>query len=203
MIYSALFVVHKKDLGEIWVVDEVYAHKTTHAMMIQEVKSREGWKYAQRIGRVVMDVAGYQHHAAESPVEAWQAATGFWVNGEKYAVEATVDRLRTALGINPLTARPRLRIHPRCKGIISEAGGGTPPYKDEGIGGLWTRFSTTGRPKRENDHSWKALGYGLQNIFGNTLPEAEMYTMNDIVQDNQGDGYSYLEPTSSSNWNFQ
>ena len=201
MIYSALFVVHKKDLGEIWVVDEVYAHKTTHALMIQEVKSREGWKHATRTRRVVIDVAGFQHHAAESPAESWQKNTGFWVTGEKYAVETTVDRLRTALGINPLTSRSRLRIHPRCKGIISEAGGGTPPYKDEGIGGLWTRFSTTGKPKRENDHSWKALGYGLQQIFGDSIPDAENYTMNDIIDDARDDDFSYLT-NQTSGWNI-
>jgi hypothetical protein len=201
MIYSVLFVVHRKDTGEIWVVDEIYGHKTTHALIIAEAKSREGWKYATKTRRVVIDVAGFQHHASESPAESWQKHTGFWVTGEKYPVETTVDRLRTALGVSPLTQRPRLRIHPRCKGIISEAGGGAPPYKDEGIGGLWTRFSTTGKPKRENDHSWKALGYGLQQIFGDTLPDAELYTMNDIIEDHNGFDYSYLEPTES--WRFQ
>lgn len=200
LIYSVLFVQHKKDLGEIWVVDEIYAHRSTDLLMIAEAKSREGWKYASKTRRIVIDVAGYaQNTSGDSPAETWRKETGFWVSGKKYAVDNTVDRLRVALGENPLTGRARLLIHSQCKGIISEGGGTAPPYKDEGVGGLWVRFSNNGKPKRENDHSWKALGYGLQQLFGHTLPDAEAYTLSEYLGDGVDSGASYLD---SPSWNL-
>ena len=157
-----------------------------------------GWKSANKTRRIVIDVAGFAQTTSEggSPADAWRRETGFWVSGKKYAVDTTVDRLRVALGENPLTGRARLRIHSRCKGIISEAGGVAPPYKDEGVGGMWTRYSTNGKPKRENDHSWKALGYGLQQLFGHTLPDAEAYTMSEYFGEGADAGASYLDTPS-------
>lgn len=193
LVYAALIVQENKETGEIWVLDEVYSHRPTHAGVIATVRQREGWKYTRRTRRVVIDVAGYQRHAGDSAADAWRSETGYWVSGTKYSVETTVDRLRAVLETNAATGRPRLRIHPRCKGIISEMGMGEPPYASEGVGGVWTRFSENGRPKKENDHSCKALGYGLQEIWGQSLPSPDSVTYADEADYGGGEA-SYLEP---------
>ena len=114
-------------------------------------------------------------------------AKGYWVTGQKIPVEATVDKLRFALLVNPKTGRPRLRIHPRCAGIIAEAGGGPSPVLG---GGVWRRFSENGRPRAENDHAWKALGYGLIALFGADMPEDTYATYGHTAD--TGTGASYL-----------
>ncbi len=204
VVYSVLFVQQKRDLGEIWVVDEIYAHRATDVSMIQEAKSREGWKYAAKTKRIIIDVAGYQQNTTGvSPADAWRDGTHFWVSGKKYPVKNTVDRLRVALGINPITGRARLRIHTRCKGIISEGGGGPAPFKDQGIGGLWTRFAEDGEPRRKNDHSWKALGYGLQGLYGYSLPDGELYTLDEYLGGVGDFDNTYLSPVGAeSRWNL-
>ena len=84
----------------------------------------------------------------------------------KWPLDVSIERVRAALALNPKTARPRLRIHPRCKGLISEMGGGPSPVEG---GGPWMYYETKnglGPPRMENNHACMALAYLLSGPFG-------------------------------------
>lgn len=188
--YAVLFV---QVVGsEIRVVEGIYAHRSTHDAVIAEAKMMRGWKYTQHTRRIIIDVAGYQHHNDTSTSYKWMAATGYYVSGEKYKVEALIDKLRSTLMVNPHTGRPRLRIHPRVVGLLAEAGAIANPIPGRG---MWTRFSESGRPREDSNDAWKALGYGLLGLFGTDMP---VETYDDYVPANPNDrptghGASYLK----------
>lgn len=188
-VYSVLFVQIIN--GEVWVLDEVYANHWNHEAVIAEVKHRPGWKHAAKTRRGAIDIAGTQHHAAASPAELWEKHTGFTLGSNKVEVEKSVERLQSVLAISPVTGRARLRIHPRAKGLLSELGGGPSPVPN---GGVWLRQGKGGRPKRENDHSCKALAYLLIDLFGTEMPD--QYTLPDRIDFDTWEAPSYME------WSF-
>lgn len=179
--------------GEVWVIDEVYTSRWNYEAVIDEVKMRPGWKHAVRTRRGTIDIAGAQHHGRSSAKELWEERTGFIFGANKVAVEDSIERLQSVLTISSRTGRARLRIHPRCKGIISELGGGPSPVEH---GGVWLRQSAGGRAKRENDHACKALAYGLYDLFGNAMPDGMRLPENI--------NYETFEPVSYlSKWSFR
>jgi len=176
--YAVIFV---QVVGaEIRVVESIYAHRSTHEIVLADVKQMQGWKHTQRTRRVVIDVAGFQHHAGQSVVEKWIDATGYYVTGERYKVEMLIEKLRSALMFNPKSGKARLRIHPRNVGLLAEAGAVANPIPGRG---MWLRFSETGRPREDSCDAWKALGYGLLALFGSDMPE-ERYE--DYIPSNAG-----------------
>jgi hypothetical protein len=166
--YAWLLWQYNEDRGEVLVQDEGYIHRGTHDTAIESCKLSTGWKHSQRTRRVFIDVAGEQHHANDSAADIWREGTGYWVTGERYKVETTVDRLRTLMRVNPATGRSRLRIHPRCKGLRAELGDGQNPIDGRG---MWLRYSEFGRPRSDNCDAVKALGYSVQGVFGSNMPE--------------------------------
>jgi hypothetical protein len=162
LVYSVLNVQFTAD-GEIHVLDEIYAHRWTHSEVINEVKSNV--LYPAITGGAI-DIASKQPgNAMAISYEEWYNDTGVVLWAEKHSVDDTVERLMWALAPNPNTGRPRLRIHPRCAGIIAEMGGGPSPVDD---GGPWMRYehmNGLGSPMRKNDHSCKALGYLLAGPY--------------------------------------
>lgn len=162
-VYAVLFVQLVGD--EVRVVDEVYVSHWTHEQVIQECQMREAWRGIGRDGHVA-DVAMRQHHFGfGSPLERWYQDTGIVFFGQKVPVETSVERIRSVLGINPFTGLPRLRISPHCLGLIAEMGGGPSPVEG---GGAWKLHG--GVPTPQNDHSCKALAYGLIHHFGSAKP---------------------------------
>ena len=163
VVYAVLFVQFGPE-GDVRVLDGIHAHRWTHEEVINEFKGRP------LSGAVVggsIDIASKQaQNAMPISLDEWRKDTGLVLWTQKHAVDDTVDKLLWALANNPNTGRPRLRVHPRCTGLISEMGGGRSPVPD---GGPWLRHSTQqsvwGAPKRENDHACKALGYLLQGPY--------------------------------------
>lgn len=186
LCYAVLFI--QPVGGEIWVLDNVYVSGWDHHSVIAETKLRVGWKYAVQTRRGIIDIAGSQHHASASPKELWEEQTGFVFDANKVDVEQTVSRLNSVLQVSPATGRPRLRIHPRADGLIAEGGGGPSPIPGMGI---WLRHGAGGIPERKNDHAWKALGYALTSLYGNTMPE-NMRLPEEMDFDSYA-GVSYLE----------
>ena len=166
-VYCVLFVQFVDD--EVRVLNEVYVHNYSHEQVVQAVQLAPEWKYV-RGG--VMDVAGKQQSAGGfgSPVDHWRKDTGLSLKTNYMKVEQTIERLRSVLAINPATMKPRLRIDPKCRGLISEGGGGPSPVRG---GGLWRMRGMT--PRAENDHAWKSLAYGIRAIYGTTRPDDEDY----------------------------
>ena len=149
--------------GEVHVLDEIYQPQASHDSVINSAMANELWKY---VGGGVIDVAGKQHHGGfMSPEQAWARDTGLRLKSQYLKVDQEVERLRSILHLNPITQRARLLIHPRCKGIISEMGGGQSPNPS---GGLWRMKG--GSPDNHNDHACKALAYGLAQYYGTNTP---------------------------------
>ncbi len=156
-IYCVLFVQLIE--GECRILEELYVAHWTHDQVVNETKSRIGYGLVKGI---TIDVAAKQPHMGNLPaLDMWHRDTPFTIDAKFQKIDDTIERVRVALSQNPVTGRPRLRIHPKCAGIISEMGGGPPPYED---GGPWLRIVSSvgyGAPTKKNDHACKALGYGL------------------------------------------
>jgi hypothetical protein len=165
--YAVLYVQYK-DVGgqtEIHINDEVYVTQYTHEQLIIEAQMKEAYK-GVGTGAHVMDTGGNQMHMGNfSAVQRWLDDTGLVFAHQRRGVADQVDKLRSVLAINPYTGRPRLRIHPRCRGLISELGGGTSPVPG---GGRWRMRN--GKPEAKNDHASKALAYGLLMKYGAKNP---------------------------------
>jgi hypothetical protein len=169
---------------EIHVVDEIYTHGWSIEAVIQEAMLRPAWKLLSRTGHV-MDIAGRQVHGGiGSPHQIWLDLTGIDFEGRAYHVDAEIDKLRSVLNINLATFRPYLQIHPRCRGLIAEKGGGPPPLP--GISGRW-RAKNGIAERNKNNHSCQALAYLLLHHFGANRPN-EQYE--------EDDGHSYLRPVT-------
>jgi hypothetical protein len=166
-IYCVLFVQFVGN--EVWLVDEVFVHQWTHEQVLQEVMMRPAWKHRAYDGHV-MDVASLQDHfGLGTPEQAWQSTTGLSFITKKIPVDTTIERVRSIMSINPSTGRPRLRVDPKCRGFISQLGGGPSPIPG---GGIWKMHN--GTPEKKNDDAPKALGYGLNHHFGSISPSEEM-----------------------------
>lgn len=186
-IYAIEFVQFIGD--EVHVVDEVYVSRHSHAQVIQATQLKPAWAQKALRGHVA-DIAAQQHHyGMPSALEAWYADTAINFEGRKRTINEVVEKLRSVLGLNPVTLRPRLLVHPRCRGLIAEFGIGPPPIP--GVG-RWREIR--GRPENKNDHATKALGYGLLFHFGAQSPTGEAFK----IPGQEPKGLSYLTPMKPS-----
>lgn len=169
--YAYVVWQYHNDLGEVHVMDEGYIHRGTHESVATAAKTSMGWSHLLRTRRGFIDIAGYQDHAnPEAAAKIWERMTGFWFSGERFKVEATIDRIRSFLMVNPQTGRPRMRIHPRCKGLRAELGDGPNPIEGRG---MWLRYNEHGKPREDSCDAVKALGYSLAGVFGTDMPSNE------------------------------
>ena len=152
--YAVLFVYVEG--GLVFTPDEVYEQSMTGPAVIAKVMGR--LELFGRVRRVVIDIAGRQHNAMESQVEVWQNLTRLPVSSHAVGIVEGINRHRTFL-VDPMTKSPRLYHDPRCKGTIKEYGLYKYPNKSE------TRPETELPVDRDN-HSLKAIAYGLFNRFG-------------------------------------
>jgi hypothetical protein len=165
--YAILFV--QLINNEVHIVDMVYTHMWTHQAIVNECQLRPAWKHLAPAGHVI-DIAGFAvHHGLGNARDAWINDPGITFVGKKRAVDDKLNKLRSVLAVNPSTQRPYLLIHPRCKGIIAEAGSGTNPLPGHG---RWRMMH--GKPEPRNCDAWDALGYGLLWHFGTKNPTKTM-----------------------------
>lgn len=162
-VYCVLFV-QPQDNGEIWVMDEVYVSKWTHQQVIQEVQLRDGWPLVK--GGAIDIAAKQGHMGMPRPIEEWYKDTRLILWVQKHSVEDSIERLRLALSYNPRTGRSRLRVHPRCRGLISEMGGTAEPSMDIEPWSYYESRFGLGQPKAENNHACTALSYFLAGPYG-------------------------------------
>ena len=100
----------------VCVVDEVYVRGMFGEEVIEECKRRPWWPPSGG----VIDVAGKQHHAAESQIEVWRAKAGVHLRSQRVPLAAGRDRLNSFLVGHPETGIPRLLISPKCKETAKE-----------------------------------------------------------------------------------
>ena len=195
-VYAVLAVQFLND--EVCVIDEIYVRDWSHAQIVKACMAKIWWKDVAR-GTHVMDTGGTQHHMGNpSAWEAWYDTPGLSFNHQKVAVQDSIERVRSLLELNPATGRPRLLINPACSGLICELGGGPAP-----LPGIHIWRHRNGIPEHANDHSAKALAYGLIHHFGTSRPESQDGWWEEEGEDSTSNSYisSYLEdaPDRSSN----
>ena len=163
LVYAVLFV--QLVGSEVRVVDELYVTRWTHEQVIQGVQLKAAWR---GVKDGVIDVAARQAHMGMgTPLEAWFRDTGMNLRATRRLVPDQIEKLRSVLALNPATGRPYLQIAPRCRGLLTEMGGGNSPVA--GIGRWRQQF---GVPEKRNDHACKALAYGLLEMYGAVRPAA-------------------------------
>lgn len=155
----------------VWAVDEVYRWAAEHGAgaygeaVIEECMKRPWW---DNVVDGVIDIAGLQHHAAQSQVELWAAKTQGKLParpGEALALKwrkvppyAGRQRLRTFL-IDPASGEPLLLLSTSCENYARE----------------FTRYRfreiVEGRPISEepidrDNHAIKATEYLFYYLYG-------------------------------------
>ena len=114
-----------------------------------------------------------------APVEVWLAEGKVSLRSKKIKIEDGIDLLRTHMKQHPITGQPGIIVDPKCRGFISECGGGKSPVDG---GGIWMRDKNTYQPLERNNHACKAMIYGLVNKYGFRGPRKSTGPMEWAVQ---------------------
>ncbi len=154
----------QKVVDQFWIVDEIYVQRLITEEVIDKMQRDYVWGRAWTAGAI--DIAAKQHPAMEAPIKVWKNKTGINLACKKVEVEGGIELLRGLLLPDPRTGVSKILINPKCKGIISEMGGGPSPVA---LGGPWKRNKDTGKAEDRNSHSCKALIYWLVSRMGYTL----------------------------------
>ena len=145
---------------QVWVIDEIYLYFHTHEQVIEVAQGREWWPQVDRLG--VIDFAGRQHHAEKSAEEVWRAVAGKRLRSQFVGVLDGIARHRTFLGHKDRDGKMvgvRLIHDPRCKFSLEEYKKYRRPADRDGN-------ATSDIPIDADNHSMKALAYGLVDRFG-------------------------------------
>jgi len=157
---GAYAVLVGQDYGEqLALIDEIYVQGVVTKDIILMCKKKIWWDAV--VGGAI-DIAGKQHQAMAAPVEVW-LSEGVSLRSKKVNIEDGIDLLRTHLKQHPITGQPGVLVDPKCRGFISECGGGKSPVDG---GGIWMRDKNTLKPLEKNNHACKALIYELSNKYG-------------------------------------
>lgn len=158
--------------GEIRVIDEVYVRLETTDEVVRRVAAKPWWANVEVSNPGVIDRAAKQHHADASVTERWFQYTSeldppkpieFDMSVETIPVDDGAEQLRLFIKSG------RLRISPRCKGLLAEWELIGPPfepfspwhYKMNNDGELRGDKAVAG-----NDHASTALIYWLVQRYG-------------------------------------
>jgi len=164
----AVLAAHKKG-DHLWVFDEIYERGLVTSDIIKVAKQKQWW------GNVVggaVDIAATQHQSMPAVTEVWVQEAGLALSSQRVKIHDGVERVKAFLTVNPITNSPLLHINSRCQGLISEMGGCPSPL--DGQSRMY-RWKTTKEgdiigdvPEDKNNHSCKALAYGIVDLFGYT-----------------------------------
>lgn len=155
-------------LGDtVYVFDEIYERSLVTEQIIQIAQSRPWWS---RVEKGVADIAAKQHQAMPAVAETWQKKVGLRLSMNRVGINEGNERLKTFLIPHPITGRPKIYIDPACQGLISEFGGAPNPFSGQTEVYRWKvdrNGTIVGKtPEDTNNHSIKALIYGLVDKFG-------------------------------------
>jgi hypothetical protein len=152
---------------ELYLVDEVYERGIVTSDIIKVCMQRPWW------GRVcggASDVAATQHQGMPAPTEIWAREGHVSLSSRKVMIRDGVEAVKRYLIVNPITGRPLLHINAKCKGLLSEMGGCPNPIDGQTKVYTWKQDSSGNvigdTPEDKNNHSCKALAYGIVNWLG-------------------------------------
>lgn len=160
--YSVLFAA--LDTKRVWLLDEVYAVGQIAENVIAQTRLTgdlfERVQFHQRRNGIggVIDIAARQHAGMESHEEIWRRLGGVIFRAQPVPIVDGIHRHRTFLK-DPLTDVPRLFHDPKVKGTIREYG--LYKYHEDS-----DNRGTNELPIDKNNHSMKAIAYGLTANYG-------------------------------------
>ena len=149
---AAMQVKHTEDGDFIDIFDELYFQTTVDTTEVIAVcQEKDWWK---DVGRYASP--GAIDIAAKEQWSIWGNQAGLVFQRNDCPIIANIQNI--ALYVNA----GRIRVHPRCRWTIFEAGKWSyPPVRDP------LMFDPKARkPKPGYDHLWKAIGYLLRALFG-------------------------------------
>ena len=185
--FYAVEVAQKR--GEnVVIVDEIYERGLVTSEMIVVARQKPWWNKV--IGGAI-DIAGTQHQAMPAPAEIWLRESGILLRSQKIQIEYGIERMKSALKVNPKTGRPQLSINARCRGLISELGGCPNPHTSSNplAGSPLAGNPLAGQtlvykwrmdkdnlviglvPEDKNNDACKAVCYGLVDLLGYTASQ--------------------------------
>ena len=145
---------------QIVLIDEIYLQGYITSEIIDICKQKMWWS---AVTGGTIDIAAKQHQAMDPPIEVWLRQAKLSLRCRQVGIEDGIEVLRSHMKPNPVTGKPVVLVNARCKGFISECGGGKSPVID---GGPWLRDDNTHKPIDKNNHAAKAMIYYLINKFG-------------------------------------
>ena len=153
--------------GQVRVFDEIYERSLITEDIIDIVMAKP-WIKDVKFG--VIDVGGTQHQAMSSPAEVWQAKLGLSMSYQRVLINEGIERVKAFLKRDPVTGRPRLLVHPKCVGLVSELGIVPNPFDGHTRAYRW-KMDRDGIivgdvPEDKNNDAIKALTYGLWDRYG-------------------------------------
>ena len=165
--YSVLAAQKKGD--HLWIVDEIYEKGLTTSEIILICKQKP-WYNSIKGGAI--DVAATQHQALPAVSEIWYNEAGIPLLSQKVQIKDGIEQVKRFLLIDPRTKSSMLHINARCKGIISEFGGCPSPISGQTAVYQWKKDRDGNvigdTPDDKNNHSIKALSYGIIWLYGYT-----------------------------------
>jgi len=167
--YAGAYAVEAVQItgDRVEAIDEVYEQGLTTQQVIKICQMRPWWS---RVEGGAIDIAARQHQAMPAVAEVWLKEAEIHLRSRKVRIVEGIERMRTFLKINPLTNQPNIFFDPRCKGIISEFGGGPNPFTGQQAVYRYRmgRESeiVSEEPEDKNNHGIKAMIYFLVDRFG-------------------------------------
>lgn len=153
--YAVLFVTVYQDY--VFIYDEIYKQGWISEEMAQAAMRHPRWKYVRKI---VMDIAGKQHQAQKAPYETWREVTGLTAHMQKVGITDGIERTRVSLRDNPETQMPQLIFGSLCHSTHAEFAE-KHRYHQDAEGRV-----TSEKPVDKDNHSIKAIAYGLTDHYG-------------------------------------
>lgn len=156
--YSVLFVTVWNQCAVVY--DEIYKTGLYSEKMAALALAHPRWK---RVGRIIMDYSGLSHMGGnKSAAQSWKESTGVMPVGRPVKdVRDGIERTRISLSPNPDNGLPQLFFDPACSKTCWEYSEGYKYPTDR-----WGEISPGEKPVDKNNHSIKAIVYGLILNFG-------------------------------------
>jgi len=168
--YAVLAAQKRND--ELYIVDEIYERGLVTSDIIKVCKQRPWW---DNVTGGAIDIAARQHQGMPAPIEVWASEGKKHLRSQKISVRDSIEVVKRFLLVNPVTNKPLLHINARCQGLISEMGGCPNPIDGQTKVYKWKTDNdgniTNESPEDKNNHSCKALAYGIVSLFGFTTIE--------------------------------
>ncbi len=153
--------------GQVQVFDEIFEVGLIDEEFIKVCQNKPWWK---DVNYGVVDIAANQHQGRAAIADVWQKMARLNLRSQKVPINEGTERFRGFLKPDPLTRVPKIVFNPRCKGIISELGGGPSPIDNQTHVYRW-KTDREGNivgdtPDDKNNDGIKAIIYGLVDNFG-------------------------------------